>query len=127
MEQEARIYKTAKKFQDLNVWKKGHAFVLKVYKLTNTSLPREEMFGLSSQLKRASSSITANIAEGFIRKSPKEKVRFYNISQGSLEETKNFLILVNDLEYFDTKELLNEAEDIGRMLISYIRKIEQNS
>ena len=81
-----------KSFEDLLVWQKGHSFVLEVYKLTK-QFPKEEIYGLTSQFRRAAVSITANIAEGYKRLSNKEKLRFYNISQVSLEECRYFLIL----------------------------------
>lgn len=65
-------------FQDLIVWQKGHKFVLEVYKISK-AFPKEEIYGLTSQFRRAAISITANIAEGFKRISTKEKLRFYNI------------------------------------------------
>lgn len=72
-------------FSDLEVWRKGHELVLTTYKLTNL-FPKEETFGLTTQLRRACISITSNIAEGFSRFSYKEKVQFYSISHGSITE-----------------------------------------
>ena len=74
----------AKSFEDLLVWQKAHRYVLCIYHITK-KYPKEEMFGLVNQMRRAAASITANIAEGFVRIGRKEKLRFYNISQGSLE------------------------------------------
>lgn len=88
----------------LRIWlygKKHHQYVITVYIMTK-QYPKEEMFGLVNQLRRAAASITANIAEGFVRTGNREKLRFYNISQGSLEETKNFLILSKDLGYISS-------------------------
>jgi len=76
-----------KTFEDLLVWQKSHEFVLEVYKITK-QFPKEEVYGLTSQFRRAAVSISANIAEGYKRKSTKEKLRFYNISQASLEECR---------------------------------------
>ena len=87
-----------KSFTELSVWQEAHKFVLKVYQLTKDS-PGDEKFGLISQLRRAAVSIPANFAEGFKRMSKKEKLRFFNISQGSIEECRYFLILAKDLEY----------------------------
>lgn len=75
----------SKKFTDLIVWQKAHQFVLEVYKLTK-NFPKEELFGLTSQFRRASISIPANIAEGFKRRGKNDKIRFLNISEGSLED-----------------------------------------
>lgn len=108
-------------FENLLVWQKAHNYVLMVYSITK-KYPKEEIFGLSSQLRRAASSITANIAEGFIRMGKKEKLRFYNISQGSLEETKNFIILSKDLGYItlnEKNELYAVANEVGKLLNSY--------
>lgn len=111
-----------KTFKDLIVWQKAHKFVLGVYKQTE-SFPKSEMFGLTSQLRRASVSIVANIVEGYKKKSKLDKLRFLNISQGSLEETRYYLILANDLKYFDTSELMNQLEEVSKMLNSYCSKI----
>jgi four helix bundle protein len=77
----------ARSFEDLDVWKKAHAFVVEAYRLTDT-FPKNELFGLTSQLRRAAVSIPANIAEGFKKTGKPDKLRFYNISQGSLEECR---------------------------------------
>ena len=79
-------------FEQLIVWQKAHSYVLAIYKITK-QYPKEELFCLVNQMRRAAASITANIAEGYAKISSKDKLRFYNISQGSLEETRNFIIL----------------------------------
>ncbi len=96
-------------FTKLVAWQKCHVVVLEVYKLTK-SFPTEEKFGLIDQLRRASVSITSNIAEGFGRKSAKDKSHFYSMSKGSLFETQNQLIIAKDLNYINEKEfnLINE-------------------
>jgi len=101
----------AKNFEDLIVWQKAHALVLNVYAKTKY-FPDNEIYGITSQLRRSSVSIAANIVEGFRKKGKPDKLRFYNIAQGSLEETKYYLILAKDLQYLkDTylKELLEEV------------------
>ena len=80
----------AKTFQDLIVWKKAHQYVLNVYKMT-AEFPRSELYGLTSQFRRAAVSIPANIAEGFKKRGKADKVRFMNIAQGSLEESKYYM------------------------------------
>jgi four helix bundle protein len=104
------------------LWQKGYAFVLDVYKMTE-SFPKSEIFGLTSQIRRSAVSIVANIVEGYKRRSKIEKLRFLNISQSSLEETRFYLILANDLKYYETKELLNNIEEVSKILNSYCNKI----
>ena len=94
----------ARTFQDLLVWQKGHLFVLAVYRFTD-AFPQKEIYGLTSQLRRAAVSIPANIAEGFKKRSKSDKARFLNIAQGSLEECRYYLILANDLKYGDSQQL----------------------
>jgi four helix bundle protein len=115
----------SRSFQDLEVWQVAHGWVLKIYKLTEV-FPKQETFGLSSQLRRAAVSIPANIAEGFRRKGAADKARFYNISQGSLEECRYYLILTRDLGYAATDELEAELDRVGRMLDSYLRSMLAN-
>jgi len=108
--------KSAKRFQDVNVWKKSHELALEVYRITRT-FPKEEIFALTSQMRRASVSVPANIAEGFKKKGAKDKLNFYNISQGSLEELKYYFILSKDLGYIASNELLQvQAEEVSKML-----------
>lgn len=110
-------------FQDLIVWQKGHEFVLEVYKLTKL-FPKEEMYGLTSQFRRAAVSITANISEGYKRTSNKEKLRFYNIAQASLEECRYFLILSNDLDYMSSNTKQVELiEQVSKLLNGYCKSI----
>jgi four helix bundle protein len=108
----------AKAFTELIVWQKGHALTLRIYNLTN-SFPKREMFGLTSQMRRAAVSVPANIAEGFKKKGKMDKVRFLNIAQGSLEECRYYLILANDLGYSNTKTLMEDVEEVGRLLGGY--------
>jgi len=113
----------AMKFEDLIVWQKSHALVLKIYRLTQ-SFPRDELFGLTSQMRRVAVSVPANIAEGFKRKGKADKLRFFNISQASLEEVRYYLILTNDLDYADTKRLKDDLDEVGRILNSPLRCIK---
>ncbi len=87
---------TIKDFTDLRAWKEGHALVIKIYTVVK-SFPKEELFGLTSQMRRSAVSVTSNIGEGFSRASRKDKVHFYVMSQGSLTELQNQLIIVNDI------------------------------
>lgn len=112
----------AEKFQDLIVWQKAHEFVLGVYKYSE-KFPKDEVYCLTSQLRRASISIPANIAEGFKKKGVKDKLRYYNISQGSLAEVEYYLILSKDLEYGDTSKLDILISEISKLLTSYSKAI----
>ena len=118
--------KAAKSFQDLIVWQKAHAFVLNVYGWTE-DFPRRELYGLTSQLRRAAVSIPANIAEGFKKRGPKDKLRFLNIAQGSLEETRYYLILAQDLGYGCRKQLNMDVEQISKLLEAYAVSVQQNN
>jgi four helix bundle protein len=109
----------SQRFEDLIVWQKAHAFVLKVYQLT-ARFPREELFGLTSQLRRAAVSIPANVAEGFKKTGKADKLRFYNTSQGSLEECRYYLLLTRDLKYGETSALLDAVNEVGRLLEAYM-------
>jgi len=115
----------AQKFEDLIVWRKAHQFVLDVYKFTQ-KFPKEELFGLTSQFRRAAVSIAANIAEGFAKRGTSEKLRFYNIAQGSLSECRYFIILSKDLGYGETDELFSLAISTGKMLDSYYMTISDS-
>jgi four helix bundle protein len=112
----------AKSFRDLLVWRKAHEFVLALYRLTS-SFPRGETFGLALQMRRAGVSIPANIAEGFTRRGKTDKARFMNIAEGSLEESRYYLILAKDLGYGETSALMTALEEVSRLLNAYERAI----
>ncbi|MEQ8225359.1 MAG: four helix bundle protein [Candidatus Eremiobacterota bacterium] len=112
----------ARSFQDLIVWQKAHKLVLSIYHYSD-NFPRKEIYVLTSQLRRAAISIPANIAEGFKKKSNADKKRFMNISQGSLEESRYYLILARDLGYGDSEELLVQLEEVSKLLEAYSRAI----
>ncbi len=109
----------AKSFRDLVVWQKAHQLALGVYRMAK-SFPKEELYGSTSQVKRSSVSVAANIAEGFKKKGKADKLRFFNIAQGSLSETEYYLILAKDLEYCNTDLLIESAVEVGRLLESYM-------
>lgn len=112
------------KFTDLNVWKEGHKLVLMIYQITK-GFPREELYSLVDQMRRAVASITANIAEGFGRHSFKEKVQFYYLSKGSLNELKNFLLIAKDIGYLSQEEFAKLAEQtniVDQLLQGLIKK-----
>ena len=110
--------KPAKCFQDLIVWQKAHQFVLSTYGFSS-EFPKTEMYGLTSQLRRAAISIPANIAEGFKKRTKPDKARFMNIAQGSLEECRYYLILAKDLKYGDSIGLISQLEEVSRLLEAY--------
>jgi four helix bundle protein len=89
----------------------------------SAGFPKAELFGLTSQLRRAAVSIPANIAEGFKRRGRLDKVRFLNISQASLEECRYYLILAEDLGYGQSAELMSQLEEVSRMLTAYASTI----
>ena len=115
----------AKNFQDLIVWQKAHQLVLSVYQYSE-SFPKNELYGLTSQLRRAAVSIPANIAEGFKKRTKPDKARYLNIAQGSLEESRYYLILAKDLDYGDNPRLKNQLVEVSKLLEAYLSSI-QNS
>ena len=112
----------ARSFRDLLVWQKAHAFVLGVYRYTE-SFPEREKYGLTHQLRRAAVSIPANIAEGFGKRSLPEKARFLNIAEGSVEECRYYLILSQDLGYGQSESVMNALEEASKLLNAYARAI----
>ena len=112
----------AKSFEDLIVWQKAHAWVLAIYRVSD-AFPDKEKFGLTSQLRRAGVSIPANIAEGFKKRGVRDKLRFFNIAQGSLEECRYYLILARDLGYAETDQLTQQLAEVSRLLEAYHRTI----
>ena len=90
----------SRSFKDLECWQQAHEFVKAVYAVTK-EFPKDELYGLTSQFRRAAVSIAANICEGYRKLSRADKLRFLNIAQGSLEECRYYLILSYDIEYID--------------------------
>jgi four helix bundle protein len=112
----------AQKFQDLVVWQKSHQLTLRVYGLTAT-FPKQELYGLTSQMRRAAVSVPANIAEGFKKRGRPDKARIMNIAQSSLEELRYYFILSRDLEYLAASELSNDVDEVARLLGAYTRAL----
>ena len=116
-------------FENIIAWQKAHAFTIFVYQITK-QFPQDELFALTSQFRRAAVSIEANIAEGCKKLSKADKLRFLNISEGSLEECRDYIVLSRDLDYISTdvfeelKELSNQA---SWFLNAYITGIKNNS
>jgi four helix bundle protein len=97
-----------------------------VYKLSG-QFPKSEIYGLTSQLRRSSVSIAANIAEGFKKNGIADKLRYFNIAQGSLAETRYYLILSQDLGYCDSTLLCEQLEEVSKILDSYISTIHKTA
>lgn len=102
------------KFQDLDTWKEGHKLVIEIYKISR-SFPKEETFGLTSQIRRAVVSITSNIAEGFGRQSYKDKHNFYQMAFGSILEVRNQLIISRDVGYINNSNFQKLDEQAGKV------------
>jgi len=112
------------KFTDLLVWQESHKLVLMIYQATK-NFPKEELFGLTSQLRRAAVSITSNIAEGFSRQGYKEKLQFYYMALGSLTESQNQLLIAKDLNYLEQIEFNKIAEQsisVHKLLNGFVAK-----
>ena len=116
-------------FENIVAWQKAHQFVVEIYKTTRT-FPDSERFGLCSQFQRAAVSIAANIAEGYKKLSKSDKLRFFNISQGSLEECRYYCLLSRDLGYIDEdkfQELVQIIIEASYMLNTYIKGVVNNN
>lgn len=113
-------------FRDVLVWQKAHAFALAVYRATE-SFPKHELFALTSQLRRAAASIPSNFVEGFRKRTKPDKLKFYNIAQGSADECLYQLILAHDLRYTDTTHLQAALEEVSRLLQGYINGLNRNA
>lgn len=111
-----------KTFEELIVWQKAHQFVLLVYKVTE-NFPKNEIYGLTSQFRRAAVSIAANIAEGYKKKDYKNKINFLNISHSSLGECRYYVILSKDLGYHNELTLVDIIDVIGKLLNAYSKAI----
>ncbi len=116
-------------FMEIKAWQFAHQFVIDVYTITR-KFPDTERFGLCSQFQRAAVSIAANIAEGYKKLSKADKLRFFNISQGSLEECRYYILLSRDLGYIDNTSfdsLNTEIEKVSRFINAYCKGIIDNS
>lgn len=115
-------------FTDLEAWRKGHKLVLEIYRETK-QFPKEELFGLISQMRRSAVSVTSNIAEGFGRKSSGEKIQFYMMAQGSLTELQNQLLIARDVGYLKTvsfDHLAGESTEVQKIINGLIKHLRQN-
>jgi four helix bundle protein len=121
------VMEASKRFRDLLVWQKAHAFVLCTYRYTD-KFPKAELYGLTSQFRRAAVSVAANIAEGFVKKSNADKLRYYNIAQGSLEECRYYIILSQDLMFAPTDNQMEIiAEQVSKLLYGFMSSIENST
>ncbi len=123
MNNELRI----KTFTDLNAWKEAHKLVLDIYTLT-IRFPKDELFALVSQLRRAAVSITSNIAEGFSRDSYSDKKHFYVMAHGSLTEVQNQLIISKDVQYIDDvsfQKSYNQSVIVHKLLSGLIKATKE--
>ena len=114
-------------FRNLLVWQKSMDLVTKMYSSTQ-KFPKEELFGLTSQIRRSAVSIPSNIAEGYGRDSNKEYLRFLNISIGSLFELQTQIEIAKNIMYLNEKDfndLYENSREIERMLVSFIKKIKE--
>jgi len=114
-------------FYQLDAWKENHKLALMIYKKTS-KFPKEETYGLTNQIRRAVSSITANIAEGFGRYHFADKIRFYHQSRGSSKEVQNFIFLSKDLSYLEEKEakkIWKQAKKGERLINGLIKSAEK--
>jgi len=117
-----------KDFRQLKVWEKAHQLALAIYKAAK-GFPKEELYGLTSQIRRASMSVPTNIAEGCGRHTDAEFARFLQIAMGSASETEYQLILAHDLEFLsqtDYEKLHNDVEEVKRMLASLLKTLRAN-
>ena len=115
---------TAKSFRDLIVWQKAHAFTLTIYRASEP-FPAAEKYGITSQLRRAAVSVAANIVEGFRKRGQADKLRYFNIAQGSADECLYYLILAQDLKFADTTLLQPQLEEVQRLLQAYMKAFEK--
>ena len=117
--------KKIKSFEELIVWQECQLLAVAIYKTTE-NFPQNEVFGITSQIRRSSSSISANIAEGFGRSTTKDKLHFYVIAYGSLLETKNFLYLSEKLQFITNEELnilLSKVTSCQKLLNAFMRPL----
>ena len=112
-----------KTHKDLDIWQRGIGLVKEIYKVT-ADFPREELYGLSSQMRKAAVSYPSNIAEGAARLSKKEFIHFLYISLGSLSEVETQVIIAEKLRYLRASKLLEEVEALRRMTLNFIKYLK---
>jgi len=110
--------------KDLDVWKKAMELATQVYSLTS-QFPKEELYGLTAQLRRSAVSIPSNIAEGAARHSRKEFIQFLHIASGSIAELETQLLLASRIGFRPTDTILTQAEEVRKMLLGLIRSLKK--
>ncbi len=121
--------KPTKSFRELIVWQKAHQLVLTTYTITK-GFPKEELFGLTSQMRRSSVSVAANIVEGYRKRGKADKARFLNISEASLDELNYYFLLSNDLDYIsgiDHERVEIQCQEVSKLLNAYSSTIRKSS
>jgi len=114
-------------FYDLEIWKEAHRLSIAVYKLSD-EFPKKETYGISDQLRRSSTSVSANIAEGFGRYHYKDKIKFYYNARGSICEVQNFIFFAQDIGYLSrdlAREVFQDYEKLGKMLNIFIKSTQK--
>jgi four helix bundle protein len=117
--------KKIEKYEDLRIWQYAHELVLRIYQISS-SFPKSEIYGITSQIRRASASVTANIVEGYYRNSRKEFVQFLYMARGSAGEVTSFLHIAKDLKYISEKdynELRNKYERLLASISALIKSL----
>lgn len=117
-------------FQSLEIWKKSHSLVLSIYKITENDFPKSELFTLTTQIRRAASSIPTNIAEGCGRRTNKDFAHFIQMAIGSSSEVEYQLILAKDLKYITEetwKSLSKNITEIRKMMLSFNKKLSTHN
>lgn len=115
--------KTIRSFTDLDAWREAHKLVIAIYKITK-NFPKEEVFGLTNQMRRAVISITSNIAEGFSRQSYKDKIQFYSVALGSLTELQSQAIAAKDIGFMnqnDFAKVMDQSVTVHKILSGLIK------
>ena len=125
------VYREAKirHFTDLEAWKEAHLLAIEIYRITK-SFPKEEMFGLTNQMRRAAVSIGSNIAEGFSRNTLKDKAQFYAIAKGSATELESQLLLSKDISYVsndDFTQVSRSIEQVGRLITGLVKYLHNKN
>lgn len=114
-----------KTFKDLTTWQEAHKLVLQIYILTK-NFPREEIYSLTSQMRRCAISVTSNIAEGFSRTSLREKAQFYSMAQGSLTELQSQLLVARDVGYIELhihSKIEDQSVTVHKLLTGLLKKV----